>query len=150
MNVIKTPTGFEEAQAAAIAAGKQTFMFEGQEYNVPPPEAVADPNAQSVTDAAASADLEERRKVELRRLYEKKFDIGRQHLTYEDGRSITTISPNPDEWGQINEPDTVYSSIPQVGGGYSDPVAEVNPHGPKATSDMPKVDRLDAWLRSLK
>ena len=109
-------------------------------------EATADPNAPSVQAELDIAEYEKARKAELARLSSKESPNPHSpHIYYyESGREETQISDDPSEWGWENEPEYITKRT-IVHGGHEDEKV-INPWGPLATSDKPKVEGFEKAL----
>ena len=113
-------------------------------------EAKADPNHPSVVASAEQAAYEEAKKNELARLRSKRNpNLHSPHTYYygdnpDDWREETQISDDPSEWGWENEPEYVTKYTVVHGGHKTEKV--INPWGPLATSEMPKVTKLEKAL----
>ena len=109
-------------------------------------EAKADPNHPSVQAELDKAELEEKRKAEIKRLRSKvnPNPHSPHSYIYDDGRFDYQISDNPDDWGWENEPEYITKRTVVHGGHKTEKV--VNPFGPLATSEMPDVTKLERAL----
>tara|TARA_R100000458_G_scaffold56712_1_gene61928 strand:- start:186 stop:677 length:492 start_codon:yes stop_codon:yes gene_type:complete len=111
-----------------------------------PYETTVDPNDPRIIAFMEEAELDQRRKEEEARLRSKQNPNPHSPHSYyyEDGRGEMQISDNPADWGWENEPEYIIKRT-YVHGGHNEELV-INPFGPLATSNKPKLERFEEAL----